>query len=194
MIKPLLAYSILFLFFLSGCSLGSPEEKINLKDQEVEFRTTRGQIIWKGVFLNGNEILTVSHVYDKCRWNQCIIWNTIHGEISLDGIVSETRGDALVLKLKRAYTLPKISEASVAENQVVMSYRDGEVYTGILIHADRRFLALDTTLSWSYLTGAEIDIVFSSWDSGTPVWTLSWGLIWVISATNREEWRSWSVR
>lgn len=60
---------------------------------------------------------------------------------------------------------------------------------------DRDYIAYDESLSWTYLTwGVEISLAFEKGESGLPVWTTSWVLIGVLSATDVTTGKSYIVQ
>jgi S1-C subfamily serine protease len=96
----------------------------------------------------------------------------------------------VVLDLAFPFYAPETDVFSFSKSGNTLSRKIGKI-----TKVDVEYIGYDKYLSSTLYRGAiETDLIFSSWESGMPVWTLSWELIWVASAVDREKGRSYIMR
>ena len=193
-------YSSIFLLlpiFLFSCSVqraGVPE------DYQVQIKTESDHHIWYGVIENSSSLLTAYHVYLECKKNNCIYMKNDGSRIQIkNSHARENLQDSIRLESLPASSLPSLSirKPMLSEDIFALVSRSGSWHRihGKVLALDQEYIAYDALLSGTLLSGATLtDIVLEKWESGAPIWSSSWWLLWVMSAVDREGKRSWFVQ
>ncbi len=186
-----------FLFFFSGCTSSSPDLR---EERMISISDSRGNPIGKGVLVQSDKIMTATHIYHDCQKTNCRYSLSSWSLSILEDILPEIQGDRILLSVVSSLPSPYLLEYEEAipmspvyalvSRSWLWSRLDGKI-----LAIDKKYFAYDSILSGAVFTwGIETDIVLEKGESGTPIWSLSGWLIWVMSAIDREGKRSWIVR
>lgn len=185
--KLILLLSLIFL--LSGCS--SREELILPSARIVRF--LKGDTaIGYGVKMNWENILTATHVVEDCKkWNCTFSWEHLSDfDIASRWDISSIAKTKPALNTKLE-VIGKGSPVYILRFISWVFHRFDTVVTDINVD----YIWYDETFSWVYLTWwIEIGMALQKGESGLPVWTLSWELVGVVSATNERTGKSYIVQ
>ncbi len=173
-------YLILFLTgTLVGCT--SPVQNPLPSERIVTF-LKNDTILWYGVEVDDWGILTASHVIESCRK-----WNCRFREKSLSGMSISSHADISFIWGKWWYESNVRERPTLGQEVYLLRYSSWtwRRYDTQITALDKDYIAFDNSLSGVYLTGAlEIPLPLEKGESWLPVWTLSWGLVGVVSASD----------
>ena len=183
-------YHVLVLvWLLVGCS---PIGKSMLPSERIVSFVTGDRIIWYGVKMNEDTILTATHVVESCQK-----WNCTFEKKSLSGIQIMSYADKSIIWDGGIDSINDWKNFTVWDHVYLLRYSSWQLrrYDTEITGLERGYIGVDASLSGTYLTWAiEISIALEKGESGLPVWTLSWELVWVVSATDSIAGKSYIVR
>lgn len=158
------------------------------------------------VILESWRIMTVRHGVDACI--EEVSWAGTYPSLG-----------CTIIHWGQRYPITTITLPDMSRDIALLEYTSGENYpslrqsselsiwqglyiltstgrlSGQIISLTPSYIAYDTHLSGSLLSGSiTTDIVVERGESGTPIWTLSGELIWVVSAVDLVGKRSYGVR
>lgn len=184
-----LKYLPIFLLLLSSCSY---PKALELPSEKIRVFQSGERIIGYGVDIWWGYTLTATHVLEDCKKGWCTLshtsienYNIFHyAEVSYLGVSA---------------TLPKYVFARPKRGEWIYLFRSqsGRLmrHDGVITALDQSYYAYDENFSGRVYTGAiAIDILLEKGESGTPVWTSSWELLGIISASNQTTSTSYVVR
>jgi hypothetical protein len=194
--KSLFLYILICITIFSSCS---EKEGIDPRDYIVDISTWEWRHIGYGVIRDNITLMTAWHVYRECQYISCRYrWKDGETIEMLWSTESEKWKDLTYIGITHRDMLsPTISEWERSQAIYTLISRSGswQRREGHIISLSGSYIWYDGSLSWSLFAGAiETDIVLEKWESGTPVWTLSWDLIGVMSASDERGKRGWVVR
>lgn len=195
--KYILPSVILIIFSLSWCASNSQRD---LTDFVVTISDRAWHILGKWVLLNSEKLMTATHIFRECENIQCRYisksWTLLHPKDQIPDI----QGDRTFLSIESllpSWFAVEYSDPIVSMPIYTLVSRSGSWYRidGKIKTIDQKYIAYDSILSGTVFTwGIETDIILEKGESGTPIWSLSWWLIWVMSAVDRAGRRSWIAR
>lgn len=203
-----LFFIIFTIAFLSACQI--QEQAISPHDRQVTILTTHGSM-GRWVILSEDTFLTARHLISECispnasSWSFSVLaWRchidrkgniypittiTLPSDHSDGAYGTYSGGDQHIASLQL------VPESSLTPWSPITIYSGSYRRMWKILARDISYIAYDTYLSGSLLSGAIItDILVDRWESGTPIWTLSGELIWVVSAVDIVGKRSYGVR
>ena len=187
---------LILIAILSSCSSSN---SYTPRDTLVEIRESDGHIVGRWVLLSGDTLTTSAHVLRDCKKSQCIYVSQKYGNLTPSGqVYTYADRDRVDIRLTPLLT-PTIlwSDPQIDEPVYALVSRSGswQRIDGKILGIDASYTWYDDALSGTTFTGAtSTDIVLEKWESGTPIWTLSWELIGVMSAVDIAEKRGYVVR
>lgn len=183
-------YHVLVLvWLLVGCS---PIAKSMLPSERIVSFVTSNSVIWYGVKMNGDTILTATHVVESCQK-----WNCTFEQKSLSGMKIMSYADKSIIGNGNIDSINERKNLVVGDHVYLLRYSSWQLrrYDAEITGLERDYIGVDASLSGTYLTWAiEISIALEKGESGLPVWTLSWDLVWVVSASDSIAGKSYIVR
>lgn len=189
---------------------------VSCTSQPIDDATRRSRIVdivspyseSRWVILETGKVLTVRHGIDDCL-RYPIRSDTYHSEwcsLRIDGVrypistitlPDQTRDIALIRYAGwQEYTPVRLTtDDEMHLWQSVYLFTSTGKITGQILSLAPSYIAYDSHLSWSLLSGSlMMDIIVERGESGTPIWTLSGELLWVMSAVDIAGKRSYGVR
>lgn len=145
-----------------------------------------------GVKIQGESIVTATHVLSLCRE-----WDCVYEGKRVRGTPSGERGEVTIIW---AYSGTNIFEGNTPKlgDAVYILRSHSWSWKRTIAHiraVNVSYIGYDRTLSWIYQTGAlQIDLALEEGESGLPVWTLSGELVWVVSASDAGVGKSYVVK
>jgi hypothetical protein len=184
----ILSLIILTLFF-SGC-VGKvhtllPSERI------ITFISWDTHIGY-GVRLNNGDIMTATHVLSDCRE-----WNCTFSGVTLSGMNITSSWDLSIIGRKKSDLNLQKKVLNQGDPVYILRFVSGSLkrIDTKVTNTNISYVWLSSAFSGEILTGwIEIDIALEKGESGLPVWTLSNELVWVVSATNLANRKSYIVQ
>jgi S1-C subfamily serine protease len=190
-----IAIVIIFSFLFVSCqqqSINSPRDTI------IDIRTAWWVHVWYGVAVGAQRVFTARHVIDDC--GSACRYYLDDQEIQILGVIDVLWGDRA--GISTSTTMPYIRAVSYESLGIdtpayTLVSRSGswQRIEGRITALDASYIWYDSSLSGGVFTGAiETDIVLEVGESGTPIWILSWELVGVMSAVDRERGRGYIAR
>jgi S1-C subfamily serine protease len=202
----IMKYSLIIFIciLLTSCAIEwVTDETLRSRIVDIEWRW--GEMS-RWVILETGRVMTVRHGVDACieevswagtypsLWCAIIHWGQRYPITTIT--LPDMRRDIALLEYTsgESYTsLRQSSELSLRQEIYILT-STGK-FSGQIISLTPSYIAYDTHLSGSLLSWAIMtDIVVERGESGTPIWTLSGELIWVVSAVDIVGKRSYGVR
>lgn len=202
----IMKYSLIIFIciLLTSCAIEwVTDETLRSRIVDIEWRW--GEMS-RWVILESWRIMTVRHGVDACI--EDISWAGTYSSLGCTIIhwgqrypittitLSDMSRDITILEYVSEERYPSLRQSSEPSlGQEIHILTSTGKFSGKIISLIPSYIAYDTHLSWSLLSGAlATDIIVERGESGTPIWTLSGELVWVVSAVDTLGKMSYGVR
>ena len=196
-------FSIFFCFFLlSSCA---HENQVDLTTVIFDIETSKGFHCGKGIQIDPTHIFTSKHIIESRTLSDLCNIIKINWERSkIISIEKNPISDSAILEISKQnpnqfQSIRYPSQSKIIKDLPVffMVSRAGSwvKISGKITNVSTSYLGYDSSLKQdkTYTWAVETDILLDPWESGSPVWTLSGELLWVVSAVYEEGKRSYIV-
>ncbi len=170
----------------------------------VDIVTSRWVHCGKWVQVDPSHILTAKHIVESSPIDPCTYIQRGDQTFPSQSLEKYPHSDKALMTLpeieKKSLSISIFPESKITKDLSVFALvsRSGswQKIEWKITNTSESYIGYDPTLRLSQIyTGAlETDILLEPGESGTPIWTLSWELLGIMSAVDREKGRSYIVR